>query len=164
MAAEPAGTAAAAARLTGSCHCGNLEVTLVTGRRPDELTVRACGCSFCRRHAVRTVSDPDGRLEFVVHDPARLNRYRFGLGTAEFLVCRVCGVYVGALMAEGGAGRAIVNVHALQMPDAFAAAAVPVSYDHEAEPERRARRRRLWTPATLVERAPAGQPREGVHG
>jgi hypothetical protein len=48
----------------------------------------------------------------VVHDPALLSRYTFGLGTAEFLVCRNCGVYVGAVTVDAGSAYAIVNVNA----------------------------------------------------
>jgi hypothetical protein len=138
-------------RLAGGCHCGNLEVAFETARPPAELMVRACGCSFCRRHGGRTVSDPAGRVEVLVRDPAELSRYRFGFGTAEFLVCRTCGVYVAAVMADADAAYAIVNVNALASPELFAAAAVPVSYDQESEAERRARRRARWTPARLTE-------------
>ena len=149
----PAGDPEAAAplRLCGGCHCGNLRLTLETLRDPGELTVRACSCSFCRRHGVRTVSDPAGRVEFVVGDPAQLSRYRFGLGTAQFLVCRACGVYVGAVIVEAGAAYAIVNINVLEAPEVFAASTVPVSYDGETSAERRARRRARWTPATVVE-------------
>ncbi|HYZ27112.1 MAG TPA: hypothetical protein VE597_09410 [Geminicoccaceae bacterium] len=151
-AAEPHGAAPRPGRLrlTGGCHCGNVELTFETARDPGELTVRACGCSFCRRHGGRTVSDPQGRVEFVVHDRSLLSRYRFGLGTAEFLVCRTCGVYVGAFMADAGSAYAIININALHTPEVFAKAAVPVSYDRESATERRARRRALWTPATVV--------------
>ena len=83
-----------------------------------------------------------------------LSRYRFGLGTAEFLVCRTCGVYVGAVMSEAGSAYAIVNVNALATPEVFAATTVPVSYERELEAERRARRRSRWTPARVSE--PAG--------
>ena len=151
-AAEPDGAAARPGplRLSGACHCGNLALTFETARDPGELTVRACVCSFCRRHGGRTVSDPQGRVEFVAHDPALLNRYSFGLGTAQFLVCRTCGVYVGAVMADAGSAYAIININALHTPEFFAKATVPVSYDHESTTERRARRRALWTPATVV--------------
>jgi hypothetical protein len=69
-AAEPDGAAARPAplRLSGACHCGNLELTFETARDPGELAVRACGCSVCRLHGGRTVSDPKGRVEFVVHE------------------------------------------------------------------------------------------------
>jgi len=146
--------------LTGGCHCGNLELTFETRRRPGEFTVRACGCSFCRRHGARTISDPRGRIEFVVHDSGQLNRYTFGLGTAEFLVCRTCGVYVGAVMADAESAYATLNVNALHTPDVLAKAVVPVSYDRESAAERRTRRRAGWTPATVVERSDALQAAE----
>ena len=142
-------------RLAGGCHCGNLELAFETLRPPGELTVRACGCSFCRHHGARTISDPAGSVEVFVNDPAALSRYRFGLGTAEFLVCRNCGVYVGAVMTEAGSAYATVNVNALATPEVFAATAVPVSYERELEAERRARRRSRWTPARVSE--PAAQ-------
>jgi hypothetical protein len=137
--------------LAGGCHCGNLEVAFETARAPAALTLRACGCSFGRRHGGRTVSDPAGRVEILVHDPAELSRYRFGLGTAEFLVCRRCGVYVGAVMTVAGAAWAIVNDNALATPERFTETAVLVSYDRESEAERRARRPARWTPARVIE-------------
>jgi hypothetical protein len=155
--ADHHGTPAAPLRLAGACHCGNLELTFETGRRPGELTLRACGCSFCRRHGVRTVSDPLGRIEFAVRDSSQLSRYRFGAGTADFLVCRICGVYVGAVMVAAGSAYATLNVNALATPEAFGTAAVPVSYDGESAAERQARRRARWTPATVVERAGDGR-------
>ncbi len=160
--AEPDGPAASPEplRLTGGCHCGHLELTFETRRRPGELTVRACGCSFCRRHGVRAVSDPKGRVEFVVHDLAQLNRYRFGLGIAEFLICRTCGVYVGAIMADVGTTYATINVNVLATPGVFTQGAVPVSYDRESAAERRARRRVRWTPAEVIERPGADRAAE----
>jgi len=151
-AADPDGTARRLGplRLAGACHCGNLELGFETARDPGDLAVRACACSFCRRHGGRTVSDPRGRVEFVVHDPSLLNRYSFGLGTAQFLVCRTCGVYVGAVMVDAGSAYASININALQTPEVFVKAAVPVSYDRESATGRRARRRARWTPATVV--------------
>jgi hypothetical protein len=156
-AAEPPALRSGPLRLTGACHCGNLELTFETRRHPGELTVRACGCSFCRRHGARTVSDPEGCIEFVVHDPSRLNRYRFGLRTAPFLVCRDCGVYVGAIIADAGCAYAIVNINALHTPEVFTQPAVSMNYDRESAAERRARRRARWTPAVVLEQAEPGQ-------
>jgi hypothetical protein len=142
-------------QFAGRCHCGNLAVTFETRQPPDGITVRACGCSFCRHHGARTVSDPEGRISFIVHDPAALNRYRFGLGTADFLLCRTCGVYVGAMMEAGGSACAIVNVNCFDPPHPFDREGVPVSYDAESEPARRARRAAGWTP--VVAFAPGGR-------
>ena len=47
-------TSRSEAPLTGRCHCGNLEFALETSLRPEELSLRADTCSFCRRHGART--------------------------------------------------------------------------------------------------------------
>jgi hypothetical protein len=111
------------------------------------LPVRACGCRFCRQHAVLSTSDPDGRVSFAAADPAALGRYRFGLHTADYLICRDCGVYVGALMADGERAYAIVNVNACDEPERFLQPPRAMDYDAEDEADRRARRRAKWTPA-----------------
>ena len=136
--------------LHGGCHCGNVTVTFETGAAPETLPLRACQCSFCRRHDVRAVTDPAGHATFRVQDPGRLSRYRFGLGTAEFLVCAACGVYLGALMADGEAGHATLNVNAREDAARFTQAAAPVSYEAEGGAERRGRRAVRWTPARLL--------------
>jgi hypothetical protein len=134
----------------GRCHCGAVALTFTTRRPANELPLRACQCSFCRKHGARTTSDPDGWLEIREAEAGALARYRFGLGTADYLVCRRCGVYVGAAMEEGGGRWAIVNVNALEEAGAFGRPATPMVYDREDEAARRARRRKLWTPAEIV--------------
>jgi len=133
----------------GGCHCGNVAVDFETASSAAALEVRACGCSFCRKHGVRAVSDPEGRVTITVEAPDLLVRYRCGLRTADFLFCARCGIYVGALMAEDGASYATVNVNVLAASDEFGPA-TPVSYDGETEAERRARRRQRWTPAEIA--------------
>jgi hypothetical protein len=134
----------------GRCHCGAIELTFTTRRAAAELPLRACQCGFCRKHGARTTSDPDGWLEIRARDAQALARYRFGLGTADYLVCARCGVYVAAVMEEAGRAVAIVNVNALSEASAFERAATPMVYDREDEAARRARRRKLWTPAAIV--------------
>ena len=138
-------------RFAGRCHCGNVEVTFESRSAPEELVVRSCACSFCRRHGTRCVSDPAGEVRTRVHDPALLIRYGFGLRTAEFLVCGRCGAYLGAVMTKGGAAVATINVNSFDLPHPFDREGVPVSYDAESEPERRARRAAGWTPVTAFE-------------
>lgn len=120
---------------------------LAASRPPEDLPVRACGCRFCRRHAALTTADPDGHVSFAAADPARLGRYRFGLRTADFLICRDCGVYVGALMTDGGKAYAIVNVNACDEPQRFLQSPLAMDYGGEDEASRLARRRDKWTPA-----------------
>jgi hypothetical protein len=134
-------------RFTGGCHCGSVSFTFETSRRPEDLQLRACTCSFCARHGARTVTDPSGRVRFHVRDPAALVRYRFGLKTAEFLLCARCGVYVGAWVEIGDRHWATVNANTLE--PRLVQSAQPVSYDGETAEVRLARRRSNWTPAEM---------------
>ncbi|HEX9702901.1 MAG TPA: hypothetical protein VGA19_08605 [Rhodospirillales bacterium] len=135
--------------LKGGCHCGNLHVTYRTAVAPAAATLRACQCAFCRKHATRAVSDPAGSLSITVRDGELLERYQFGLRAADFLICRKCGVYVAAFMADGDAGYATLMVNVLDDHAAYAGAPTPVEYGTEDEAGRRRRRREAWTPATL---------------
>lgn len=79
---------------TGACHCGALTFRYDTKLPSVSWPVRACQCSFCRLHAALTSSDPAGSLSFHASDLSRLQRYRFGARTADFLICRHCGAYL----------------------------------------------------------------------
>lgn len=133
-------------KFAGRCHCGNIEIVFETARTPEELGVRSCTCSFCARHGAITTTDPEGGASFVARDRDKLNRYRFGLKTADFLVCGVCGVYVGAVFADGERSYATLNVNAFEERGVFPRVPEFASYDHETEGERRARRVARWTP------------------
>ncbi len=136
--------------LEGGCHCGNIKVVYRTDIAPEDAKPRACQCSFCRKHNTRAVSDPSGSLAITVSHGSALSRYRFGLGSAEFLICRTCGVYVAAFMADpdDGHGYATLMANALDAQGRYSPA-VPTVYDNEDEAGRRERRRQRWTLATL---------------
>jgi len=143
-------TASAAIPLTGRCHCGNIELTFETELRPEQMVVRSCTCSFCTRHGARTTTDRNGRVEIRVHAPDQLSRYQFALRTAEFFVCRRCGVYLAAVLNTAeGASYATVNVNALDARKRFPQQAIEVSYDGEDAARRITRRQENWTPATI---------------
>jgi hypothetical protein len=135
---------------SGGCHCGNLAIRFETVLPLDALPVRSCACSFCTRHGTRCTSDPAGRVEITVRDPERLERYRFGLRTTDYLVCKTCGVYVGAVLDDEAGAVAIVNINCLAVGDHGWQAAKAMNYDGETEPERRARRLGTWTPAVEI--------------
>ncbi len=134
---------------TGGCHCGNIRVAYRTAIAPAATTVRACQCSFCRKHATRAVSDPKGALAIAVRDGKLLERYRFGHGITDFLICKRCGVYVAALMPDGDKAFATLMVNALDNHADYGQAPTPAEYGAENAEARRDRRRRVWTPATL---------------
>jgi len=133
-------------RFIGSCHCGNIEFAFETEKAPEQLDVRACDCSFCTRHGGRTTTDSRGSVGFTVRDGTRLNRYRFGLRTADFLICAGCGVYIGVVMADGKRSYATLNANTFDERNAFPDDATSVNYDDETVEERMARRRANWTP------------------
>jgi len=136
--------------LTGSCHCGALCVAFETSIDKGALELRACQCSFCRRHAARTTSDPKGSLRIEARRAGQLLRYRFALGITEFLICRGCGVYVAAVMADETRWFGVLNVNVLDDHEAFRRPATPVDYARETIEDRRGRRTKLWTPTRVT--------------
>lgn len=135
--------------LTGGCHCGAVTVRLHSARAPHELQLRACQCGFCRMHRVRTVSDPQGRLTIECTDENLLGRYRFGLSVSDFLVCKRCGVYLGAILESPALSVATLNINVLENAPFESPAVAPVNYDHETAGARTTRRLKQWTPTTL---------------
>lgn len=136
--------------LKGGCHCGNLRVSLQLTQSPETMQVRADQCSFCRAHGGHTVSDPMGHVRISAARAHDVSRYRFGLKTADFLVCKTCGVYIGAVCETPSGLRAVINANALKDRARFSAMAEPVSYDGENEHDRIARREARWTPAEIL--------------
>jgi hypothetical protein len=130
----------------GQCHCGNLAYVFEATADLAALGLRACQCSFCRAHNARNASDPHGAVRIKVRDGNQLNRYRFGLKTADFLICRTCGVYIGALLSEDGKDWITVNVNTLLPPPGPDAAVVPLDFGAEDTASRVDRRKSKWTP------------------
>lgn len=135
--------------LAGSCHCGNIQVRFETRLDPRDLKLRACDCSFCRKHGVRSVMDPNGSARIEVADEGELSRYVFGLRTAEFLVCKRCGAYAAAVLQEAGSAWAVLNANLLDQ-DALPKDAMRSSYGAETAQGRVERRKREWTPAVIA--------------
>jgi hypothetical protein len=128
-----------------SCHCGALMARSRTRIAPVSWSVRACQCSFCRAHGALSTSDPHGWLSFDGREAQQVRRYRFGLGTADFMLCGACGVFVGAQMKSERGRFGILNVRTLrpliELP-------VPQSMDYDVENRgaRQERREQRWTP------------------
>lgn len=131
----------------GSCHCGAIGYRYRTELAPEQWSIRACQCTFCRAHDALSASDPSGSVEFVAENPDLLNRYRFGLRTADFLLCRECGVYIGALIETEQGHFGIINTHALLEAPTNLAVTEPMTYDSEDVSGRVSRREQRWTPA-----------------
>jgi hypothetical protein len=128
----------------GACHCEAIGYAYETAIAPEAWVLRACMCRFCRAHGAATTSDVRGSLALVCRDPELLARYRFALQTADFWLCRGCGVYLGAATSDGGAG--IINTNALVDRSVQLSPPYPMSYDGETAASRTARRQQRWTP------------------
>lgn len=129
----------------GQCHCGKLKASFETQKTPQELGVRTCQCVFCRRHGAINISDTDG-IATIDALASNVNRYRFALRTADFLTCKICGVYIAAVMGEGDNIRSTLNVVGLRMEDFLSVDEAPMEYGAETTEDRIARRMQKWMP------------------
>lgn len=133
--------------LDGNCGCGVLTLLLETARTPAELPVRMCGCTFCLARTPHYTSDPAGHVTIKIADEAQVERYRFGLRLADFLICKRCDKFVAAV----DSGRAVVNLDVLARAAEFTAAPLKLTiYDTEDVAARTARRAANWMPVTLI--------------
>lgn len=130
----------------GSCHCGALTIEFHSAK---PLAPRACDCSFCRKHAARSVSDSNGQAMIRTESGGEPLRYGFGMKTADFLICPICGVYVGAVIEVQGKTYSVLNLNAFDDPHENIEAR-PMSYGGESVESRTERRRLVWTPTQLL--------------
>lgn len=133
----------------GTCHCRGVGLVYRTALAPADWPIRACQCTFCRSHGALTTSDPRGSLQFYERVPAALHRYQFGLKITDFLLCRDCGVYIGAMMQSENGSFGIINVRVLHFLRDELREAERVNYGNEDPAERRARRESRWIPITI---------------
>ncbi len=134
--------------ITGGCHCGNIAYRLYwpenTPGIPLGIPVRACGCTFCQKHGGAYTSHPEARLELRFADASRVEHYRFGTKTAEFLVCRTCGVVPVVTSMIEDTIHAVVNVRSFDDVDPAEFEIAKTDFDGETTEDRLARRQRNW--------------------
>jgi hypothetical protein len=130
--------------ITGGCHCGNITFSLDWLPEPGEIPARACGCSFCLKHGGVWTSCPDGKLRISIRHAERVCRYEFGTRTAQFHVCRDCGVVPVVTSLIQGRLFAVVSVNAFDNVAPDQLRRTPASFDGESEGDRLARRARNW--------------------
>jgi len=128
---------------SGRCHCGNIRYTF---EFPDidVLPARACGCTFCVRHGGVYTSNPGAALDVVAASSDDVRRYRFGHETAEFVLCRVCGVLVFAHCEIDGNDYAVLNINTFDDDQGPAFERSATDFESESIEQRLARRRRNW--------------------
>jgi hypothetical protein len=97
-----------------------------------------------------STSDPEGTVELSARDGA-LHLYRFGQRTADFWICRECGVYVAAVLESRSRRYAVINVQTIEDRPPSLPAPVESRFDGESVPQRNERRLQRWTP--VIERS-----------
>jgi hypothetical protein len=133
--------------LLGGCHCGALSYTIDW---PPGLALegRACACDYCARHGAVWTSHPDARAQLTVGEESAILRYRFGTSSADFIVCRRCGILVIAVCVLEDGARCVINVNSLDNVDASEIGRRATNFDGEDLASRLARRRRNWMPVS----------------
>ncbi len=139
--------------ITGSCHCHNISIELEWPTDDGRLEVRACSCTFCRRHVGEYISHRDARLRATIADETALSKYRFGTGTAEFQVCARCGVVPFVTSEINGQVYAVVNVNSFDDLGRFRLATTITDFDGETTESRLVRRRSTWIPEVVIDLA-----------
>jgi hypothetical protein len=137
-------------RIEGSCHCGNLRFAFDWPDRGSVIPVRACGCSLCAKHNAIWTSHPRGRFSLAIGDEGQLNRYRFGTKTADFHVCRACGVVPIATCLIASTRYAVVNIRTFNGVDQARLVHRATDFESETIESRLARRQGTWTPEALT--------------
>lgn len=132
--------------ITGACHCRNLSFELTTRVSLDDIRPRACDCSFCRSHGAQNWSDAEGATVIRIANQNELQRYRFALRTADFYICRICGCYLGAILADTDGTWSTVNLRL----SGLALKTEVARYGAEDTMARISRRKRVWTPTTII--------------
>lgn len=126
----------------GSCHCGTIRFEL---EWPGEIIpVRACSCTFCRKHGGVWTGRPDAAVVVTIADRSRVSTYAFGTRTAEFHTCTRCGVVPIATSEIDSRMHAVVNVNTFEDVDPKRLERTSTSFDGEDVESRLARRQRNW--------------------
>jgi len=134
-------------KVAGACHCGNLAFELTTQTPPDDIVARSCECSFCQKHGATYLVEPEGSITIRIADERHLQKYRFGLRTADFYICRVCGTCLGAVISDQDGTWSVVN---LQLTEILVQNVQLVPFGDEDRSRLIARRKRSWTPTTIA--------------
>jgi hypothetical protein len=133
-------------RIHGSCHCGNIRVTLDWPGSGPAIPVRACSCGLCTKHRAAWTSHPDGRFYLRIEEHSRVTRYRFGTKTADFHICANCGAIPIVTCTIEGIRYAVFNINTFDDIDRSQLVETATNFEGETTQNRLARRRRNWTP------------------
>jgi len=131
-------------RIPGGCHCGNIAFRFDWPDAEPEIAARVCSCTFCQKHGGVWTSNPKGAIEVSIQDEALVERYTFGTATADFLVCKRCGIVPVVTSLIDGHLYGIVSANALELPADMRVRKAPADFEGEHPGDRLARRQKNW--------------------
>lgn len=138
-------------QLRGSCYCSNIRFVFITDKSDDELPRRECQCGFCVLHGRIATSDRDGELRIAIEAPENVSKFRFGHRTADFYVCRECGMIPVVTSEIDGATRGIVDVRMIEGFDWSRSETSRHDFEGEEVDDRLDRRKGYWTGTVIFE-------------
>lgn len=129
----------------GRCHCGNLSFFL---RWPAamRLILRVCACDFCTRHGALWLSHPAAPVTLNCADQDAIVAYRFASESADFLLCRRCGIVTMARCVVADGQRVVVNANTFENIAVAHCQRAAAHLGDEGLPARVACRLRNWSP------------------
>ncbi|EFA83865.1 hypothetical protein PPL_02935 [Heterostelium album PN500] len=130
--------------IKGSCHCKNITFEFDWNSDVDTIAARACSCTFCFKHGGVWTSSVTGKLNVNVKDRELLKLYNFGTKTADFYVCKECGIVPLSCCTIDGNLYAVVNINTFEGIDPTLITEIPVTLTEETESSRLARRKKNW--------------------
>ena len=140
-------SSSASLMIEGGCHCGNIRFFLAWPASATTLPARRCGCTFCTKHGGRWTSHRDAELRATIRDERDVSAYRFGTETADFHLCRLCGVPCFVTSDIDGNRYAVVNVNTFDAIDpSLSLDESSTDFDGEQADSRLERRKRNWIP------------------
>jgi hypothetical protein len=132
--------------ISGGCHCGNIRFQLAWPDDEPQISVRECGCSFCRKHGGAWTSNRRAELDVQIEDASLVTMYKFGTATADFYVCSVCGVTPFVVSEIDGRLYGVVNVNAFEDTPGVTFSSSSTDFDGEDVGSRLERRQLNWIP------------------
>ncbi len=131
-------------KLGGGCHCRSIRYELEWPAASGLIPARRCGCSFCTRFNGTWTSHPQAILDVTETASRTATRYRFGTGTADFLICAACGVVVVAITESAAGLKAVLNINTLDEAESLEFDYSDSDFGSESVDQRMSRRNENW--------------------
>jgi hypothetical protein len=112
--------------------------------------IRACQCLFCKKRNGQYTSDSKRKVKIHLQEERFINKYRFATKTADFWICKSCGLLPVVTARIGDTMYAVVNLTTADNLDISQLAAKHVNSSSEDKASREERRKRTWISDVMI--------------